>query len=403
LFVSNISDQSQLLRIARILYDLAIPLVIVRSCGFIGYIRLVVREHNVVESKQDNAPDDLRVSEPFPALLAHSLASPLALMDSKQHSHFPWICVLIQFAAEWRAAHAGALPTSAADRKAFKQAVRNLAKSPTEENIPEAHTQAHLAYTPYRIPNDVRAVLDAATPDRARALPLVAAKATLPHEPAVFWRIMAAVAAFVAAEGAGKLPLAGNVPDLTATTEGFLALQTLYADQARRDADAVAAHVERLFGAADAAAIGRDAVRDVCRHCAQLQHIAYRSLDQELADIAPLKAQLGDPQSDAHWVVVMRAADAAAAELAQAKSTDEKLALLRAAAARIVGPDVQSPGDDRLLHWLRADGAQLHNTAAVLGGIASQEIIKLLTHQYVPLNNTFIWNGLKGVSATLLL
>jgi amyloid beta precursor protein binding protein 1 len=39
----------------------------------------------------------------------------------------------------------------------------------------------------------------------------------------------------------------------------------------------------------------------------------------------------------------------------------------------------------------------------VIGGVASQEVIKLITHQYVPLNNTFIWNGLKGVTATLQL
>jgi amyloid beta precursor protein binding protein 1 len=403
LVVASNVEAAELQRIAGLLFALRIPLVVVRACGFIGYVRVVVPEHNVVEAKLDNAADDLRVSEPFAALRQHALATPLAAMDSKQHSHFPWICVLVQFAAEWRAAHGGALPSSAADKKAFKQAVRNLAKSPTEENIPEAHAQAHLAYTPYRVPADVRAVLDAATPDKARALPLDAATATLPHEPPVFWRIMAAVAAFVAAEGAGKLPLAGNVPDLTATTEGYLALQTLYADQARRDVDAVAAHLAALFGAADAAAIGRDAVRDVCRQCASVQHIAYRSLAQELADAGPLKAYLGDPQSDAHWVTVMRAADAAAADLAHAATPDAKLALLRAAAARIVGTDVQSPGDDRLRHWLRADGAQLHNTAAVLGGIASQEIIKLITHQYVPLNNTFIWNGLKGVSATLQL
>lgn len=403
LVIASNVESGELERIAALLFAQGTPLVVVRTCGFIGYVRVVVPEHNVVETKLDNAADDLRVSEPFAELLAYSLATPLAAMDSKAHSHFPWICVLIQFAERWRAEHGGALPTSAADRKAFKQAVRNLAASPLEENIPEAHNQAHLAYTPYRLPADTRAVLDAATPAKARALALDAATAALPHSPPTFWRILAAVAAFVAAEGAGKLPLAGNVPDLTATTEGFLALQTLYADKARRDVDAVLAHLERLFGAADAAAIGRDAVRDVCRHSAQLQHIAYRSLAQELADPAPLKAQLGDPSSDAHWVAVMRAADAAAAELAHAATDDAKLAALRAAAARLYGAETAAGGDDRFKHWLRADGAQLHNTAAIIGGIASQEVIKLITHQYVPLNNTFVWNGLKGVSATLQL
>lgn len=36
---------------------------------------MVKREHNVIETKADNAGDDLRISEPFPALLAYSSAS----------------------------------------------------------------------------------------------------------------------------------------------------------------------------------------------------------------------------------------------------------------------------------------------------------------------------------------
>jgi amyloid beta precursor protein binding protein 1 len=273
---------SELQRIAALLWARATPLVVVRTCGFLGVVRIAVPEHIVVETKIDNAADDLRVSDPFPELLAYATATPLDALDQQTRSHVPWICILVQFAVQWRAEHGGALPTSTADRKLFKQAVRNLAKTPQEENFPEAFNQAHTAYTPYRLPADVRAILDRASADKARALPLVAGAPA--HAPAVFWRIMAGVAAFVAGEGAGKLPLAGVVPDLTATTSGFLALQTLYADKARRDADAVYAHIEKLFGAADAAAVGRDNVREVCRNCAQLQHFVYRSLAQELAD-----------------------------------------------------------------------------------------------------------------------
>jgi hypothetical protein len=33
--------------------------------------------------------------------------------------------------------------------------------------------------------------------------------------------------------------------------------------------------------------------------------------------------------------------------------------------------------------------------------VASQEVIKAATHQYLPLNNTFIFNGRNGTTATL--
>ncbi|CAN0282438.1 unnamed protein product, partial [Phaeothamnion confervicola] len=45
----------------------------------------------------------------------------------------------------------------------------------------------------------------------------------------------------------------------------------------------------------------------------------------------------------------------------------------------------------------RYGGAELHNVAAVVGGVASQEAVKLITKQYVPVNNTVVFNGVVGV------
>ena len=48
----------------------------------------------------------------------------------------------------------------------------------------------------------------------------------------------------------------------------------------------------------------------------------------------------------------------------------------------------------------RYGGAELHNTAAVVGGIASQEAVKIITHQYTPLNNTYVFNGISCAGAS---
>lgn len=40
----------------------------------------------------------------------------------------------------------------------------------------------------------------------------------------------------------------------------------------------------------------------------------------------------------------------------------------------------------------------MHNIAAFMGGVASQEAIKVLTKQYIPLNQTFVFNGIESVS-----
>ena len=49
----------------------------------------------------------------------------------------------------------------------------------------------------------------------------------------------------------------------------------------------------------------------------------------------------------------------------------------------------------------RYGGAELHTVAAMVGGIAAQEAIKVVTHQYVPLCNTFLLNAGTGASTTV--
>jgi NEDD8-activating enzyme E1 regulatory subunit len=52
---------------------------------------------------------------------------------------------------------------------------------------------------------------------------------------------------------------------------------------------------------------------------------------------------------------------------------------------------------------VRYGGAELHTISALIGGIAAQEIVKLLTNQFVPLNNTYVFNGIASVGATYML
>ena len=46
---------------------------------------------------------------------------------------------------------------------------------------------------------------------------------------------------------------------------------------------------------------------------------------------------------------------------------------------------------------LRYGNGEIHTVAAIMGGVASQEAIKLITHQYTLLNNTFVFNGIAGM------
>jgi amyloid beta precursor protein binding protein 1 len=49
---------------------------------------------------------------------------------------------------------------------------------------------------------------------------------------------------------------------------------------------------------------------------------------------------------------------------------------------------------------VRGGGCELHVISAFIGGIASQEAVKVITHQYIPLNNTYIFNGICSCGST---
>lgn len=44
----------------------------------------------------------------------------------------------------------------------------------------------------------------------------------------------------------------------------------------------------------------------------------------------------------------------------------------------------------------RAAGGELHNVSAVTGGMVAQEMIKIITKQYVPIDNTCMFDGIES-------
>jgi amyloid beta precursor protein binding protein 1 len=55
-------------------------------------------------------------------------------------------------------------------------------------------------------------------------------------------------------------------------------------------------------------------------------------------------------------------------------------------------------GKDLAREVVRYDEAEIHNVAAVIGGVASQEAVKLITGQYVPFDDTYVYNGISSTA-----
>ena len=57
--------------------------------------------------------------------------------------------------------------------------------------------------------------------------------------------------------------------------------------------------------------------------------------------------------------------------------------------------NVKNNQQEEILEELCRYGAsELHSVAAFIGGCCAQEAIKLITHQYIPLNNTLVYSAI---------
>ncbi|KAJ3150039.1 NEDD8-activating enzyme E1 regulatory subunit [Geranomyces michiganensis] len=405
---TQISGKS-LRRLADVCWNQDVPLIIVQAHGLVGYARIQVREHTVVETHPEQIVD-LRFDTPFPALTAFAESFDFDSMDSLAHSHVPYIVILLKAVNTWKQSHNGALPSNRDEREAFKQLVREQErKEPGVENLnfEEALAAAYRAWTPTTIPssilsilNDERAVnITAQTPD--------------------FWIIARAVRDFVANEGQGLLPLPGTVPDMHSDTESYINLQTIYRTKARQDTAAVAARAADLV-----TAVGRpqrpiplDEIDRFCKHSAFLKVLRYRSFAEECElETANAKtlgdALASDSRDNAAWYVALRAAEECKERLGRwpgepsaydnEVDLDSDADVLRTAIASYLsarGLPTDAVSDDHVVEFVRAAGANLHVTAALLGGVVSQEAIKLLTCQYVPIDNTVVFDGVRSVAS----
>lgn len=51
----------------------------------------------------------------------------------------------------------------------------------------------------------------------------------------------------------------------------------------------------------------------------------------------------------------------------------------------------------------RSGGAEVPSVAAFIGGCAAQEVIKIITSQYIPLNNTLIYNAINSTTTSFVI
>lgn len=76
-----------------------VSLVLARTYGLIGTVRVSVPECCILETHPDSVVADTRVHEPWPELLEMADSIDLASLDDMHHAHVPWALLLVKCGA----------------------------------------------------------------------------------------------------------------------------------------------------------------------------------------------------------------------------------------------------------------------------------------------------------------
>ncbi len=373
-----------------------IPVVYAKSYGLVGTVRNSIREHRVIDSKPDSVVQDFRFGRPWPELVKLAEGIDLPAMEPAEHSHVPYGMLLVKASTEYfRRRGSTEVPSSMPERAEYREIVKSWQQTIDgcpipEENFEEALSNLNKVWAPEAVPSDALRILN----DRE------ALEATEDSEP--FWIVCAALKRFYDEEQA--LPVCPTLPDMHSSTNSYLALLNVY--RARFDFE-----VSRVcqFAHAINPSISSELVRNMCLNARVLRVIRPKALypvhEMELTPrLKEMIASEGDRYSAAIFFF-LRYADAyfeehsryPGAEMdGKAADTEEDTRNMCILLANIPGIN-----EDMIGELVRCGGVELHCIASIVGAVASQEVIKLLTHQMVPICGTLVYDGINCLSCVV--
>ncbi|KAL1362775.1 hypothetical protein AAHE18_03G105000 [Arachis hypogaea] len=392
--------ESSMIKLDRICREANVILIFARSYGLTGFVRISLKEHTVIESKPEHFLDDLRLNNPWLELKSFADSIDLTVQDPVAHKHIPYVVILVKMADEWAKSHGGKLPSTREQKKEFKDLLKARMVSQDEDNYKEAIEASFKVFAPRGISLDLQRILNDSSSE-------------VDSNSSDFWVLVAALKEFIANEGGGEAPLEGSIPDMTSSTEQYINLQNIYLAKAEADflvMEQLVRSILKKIGR-DSNSIPKATIRSFCKNARKLRVCRYRSIEDEFnsPNLPELQKYLTDEDSSSGGAtfvgrgamappkplnfhiavgiyILLRAVDRFAANYNSFpgqfdSATDEDIPRLKSAAISLLsdlGCNGTALAEDLINEMCRFGAAELHAVAALVGGIASQEVIKVL-------------------------
>lgn len=369
------------------------PVIAVHSAGLYSYFRISLPgAFPIVDTHPDvTATTDLRLLAPWPELLDFSkgMTENIESLSDHDHGHLPYVVILLHYLDQWKETHNGAYPSTYKEKAEFRKMVADATRRSNaeggEENFDEAVAAVMVTVTPPSLPSGLKEVFEYGHSGQVK-------------QKTGFWLIADAVEQFYQRHKC--LPLPGSIPDMKAQSSVYIQLQNIYKAKARRD---VAEVLEIVQGFPDGRNIDPGEVELFCKNAAfvklinaggaKADRLATVFEEETAKDAFAEEAML--PLSLVPIYLALFATSHVPAASAEEILTTVKNLLPGSADNERLAQAAQEVA--------RAGGGELHNISALTGGMVAQEMIKIITKQYIPIDNTCIFDGIGSRSQVLRL
>ncbi|CAF0807938.1 unnamed protein product [Adineta steineri] len=406
--------------LANHLWTLKVPLIIARTYGFIGTIRLQLVEHFILEAHPDDTIPDLRLDRPLKSFINHCNSLDFDNLTREEHLHMPSLIILFKTLQQWqKQTNRTDLPRIRKEKDEFKQILEQLSHhsaydandiNRSLENFDEAKRTIPSRLVSTVIPSTINDLFQ----DHSCL--------ELSNQSNIFWFIINAIKLFTQNEGHGLLPVRGDVPDMITNTNSYVKLVEIYQEQAKKDCDIIYNYLIDLLKKhnrySNEQATLHDLVHIYCKNASFLKVLRTSSLknDDDLLkkyiEQLSFEASSDEPEPEICWYIGLRLCDSFYEKFNRypgefplsinEMDTDQRqleidLNDLKQIGKQTINLDKQQGAvRENILEELTRYGAsELHSISAFIGGCCAQEAIKLITHQYVPIDNVLVYNGIR--------
>jgi amyloid beta precursor protein binding protein 1 len=392
--------------------------------SFIGTIRLQSVEHYIIEAHPDDTIPDLRLDRPLKSFRNHCDAIDFQNLTREEHLHLPSLVILYKALQQWqKQTNRTDLPRIRKEKDEFKKILDELSHHSAYddndtnkilENFEEAKRTIPSRLVNTQIPSTINDLFQ----DRSCL--------ELSNQSHIFWFLINAIKLFTQNEGQGLLPVRGEVPDMITNTNSYVKLVEIYQEQAKKDCEIIQNYFLDLLKkhnrfstmSNNEQASLHELVHIYCKNAAFLKVIRTTSIKNE-DDLLQKQIQqisfdssTDEPEADICWYIGLRLCDTFYQKFNRypgefplsinEMDTDQRqleidLNDLKQIGKQLINSDKQQgPIRENILEELCRYGAsELHSISAFIGGCCAQEAIKLITHQYVPIDHVLVYNSIR--------